>query len=276
MSRQKTNRTRPTKRGNVVWSVEWCESGRAAEVQHDCLESVAVGALFDAWGVERRNREKGGGGGGEQGEAATRGTKRKREVAKNPQKVAVEVEGNDGVAGNAGVAIEATQSSTAEPLALKSEANLEAADRSTATDHPAPEYSAEDELSASSRQPPPPQHFYLLQPNTATSTRVLHPLSSSDTLTHALRHRVVQEYPTLYVLPQAPEALPSEFMLASAYQATHHDSGQSLQQHGVPPAGPGPRKPPRGDEATQKEEAGGDAELDPQAVLEMLRRDVTK
>jgi len=56
----------------------------------------------------------------------------------------------------------------------------------------------------------PALHFYLHRPQTRSKWPVLIPLSPSQTLTDALRGRLVLEYPTLYVLPQGPSELPKD------------------------------------------------------------------
>jgi hypothetical protein len=67
--------------------------------------------------------------------------------------------------------------------------------------------------------------FYLHRPRTATKQPVLIPLSPSMTFTSALRDRAVLEFPTIYALPQPPEALPAKkesptFILEEDYLRT--------------------------------------------------------
>ncbi|KAI9886157.1 MAG: hypothetical protein M1823_002060 [Watsoniomyces obsoletus] len=58
----------------------------------------------------------------------------------------------------------------------------------------------------------PDMHFYLLRPRTAGPDRVLIPVPSTTKLSDALRHRVVLEFPTFYVLPHPPHSLPAGFV----------------------------------------------------------------
>jgi hypothetical protein len=60
-------------------------------------------------------------------------------------------------------------------------------------------------------------YFYLLRPRTCGASRVLIPLSSSSTLSTCLKGQVVLEFPTVYVLPEAPSDLPEGFILESHY-----------------------------------------------------------
>jgi hypothetical protein len=64
------------------------------------------------------------------------------------------------------------------------------------------------------------EYLYLLHPRTPSSfPRVLIPLELSESLDHQLRRRAVLEFPTIYVLENAPEDLPDQFMLEEAYLA---------------------------------------------------------
>jgi hypothetical protein len=75
------------------------------------------------------------------------------------------------------------------------------------------------QVPAETEQIPPPagRWFYLLRPRTPGSSRVLIPLSNSSTLSELLRGREVLEFPTVYVLPEPPSALPPGFLLESQY-----------------------------------------------------------
>ncbi|WEW57372.1 Box C/D snoRNA accumulation [Emydomyces testavorans] len=64
----------------------------------------------------------------------------------------------------------------------------------------------------------PKIHFYLQRPRSRTKIPVLIPLSSSMTLTEALRGRKVLEFPTFYALSLAPDKLTHEgYMLNEEY-----------------------------------------------------------
>nr|POE51900.1 putative box c/d snorna protein [Quercus suber] len=260
MSRQKTNRTRPTKRGNVVWSVEWRTGGDVGEVQHDCLESETLTTLYPGSVAKRPRADS-------ETATASRGTKRKREVAKKEQNPAADVKRDDVPAATA------VEEDDDAPAAAAVAAGEEAAQAPEAEPHlsTSPPHSSAIPEQA-------PLHFYLLQPKTTGVSRVLHPLAPDDTLTSALRHRTVQEYPTIYVLAHAPAQLPSGFTLASPDQErtavqriSHHDNAGGREKHRHPSS----RDENKGNDGQGQEKEEDEEDLDPDAVLEMLRRDIT-
>ena len=115
----------------------------------------------------------------------------------------------------------------------------------------------------------PPQHFYLLKPNTAGPSRVLIPLKPGATLTDSLRDRTVQEYPTIYVLPDPPATLEAEFMLETNYLERVASKGQ--ESSGNAGSVGGSRD---GTAERHAEERGDVASLDAKSILKMLKRDV--
>ncbi|KAI9834179.1 MAG: hypothetical protein M1826_005290 [Phylliscum demangeonii] len=60
-------------------------------------------------------------------------------------------------------------------------------------------------------------YFYLLRPHTPLPTRVVIPLSPQSTIADSLYERLVLEYPTFYVLPSPPDALPDGFLTEECY-----------------------------------------------------------
>jgi hypothetical protein len=89
---------------------------------------------------------------------------------------------------------------------------------------PKPDADVEDALhpSASVHVPvsesiPTRYRYFLLRPRTNTSRHVLIPISPSTTLNECLRGRTVLEFPTIYVLTDAPDALPEVYMLEEEY-----------------------------------------------------------
>lgn len=86
------------------------------------------------------------------------------------------------------------------------------------------------EKSADQTQEPPvvshrDQYFYLHRPRTTTKKPVLVPLLPSSALRDVLHGRTVLEFPTIYLLPDAPEALLAEaesssFILEEDYLRT--------------------------------------------------------
>jgi len=84
--------------------------------------------------------------------------------------------------------------------------------------------------------PPPPQslcpglHFYLHKPHTTYPHPVLVPLSPQSTLSTCLQNRLILEYPTVYVLPQPPSELPSDFLLEVEYHKQEKKMIEELDQ----------------------------------------------
>jgi hypothetical protein len=116
---------------------------------------------------------------------------------------------------------------------------------------------------------PDPRHFYLLRPATATATKVLIPLNVSFTLTVCLKNQLVQEYPTLYVLPNDPSALPEGFSLYSDYlqDRRREDAEMERLQKSTAHTGYVTASQTSGHTATDP------APLDAQSILKMLKRD---
>ncbi|TAQ84928.1 hypothetical protein B7494_g6755 [Chlorociboria aeruginascens] len=81
--------------------------------------------------------------------------------------------------------------------------------------------------SAIQTNPHPQYHLYLHRPHTPLSfPKVLIPLDQTDTLSDALRNRLILEFPTIYALEQKPDDLPKEFMLERDFWTA---TGQDLQ-----------------------------------------------
>jgi hypothetical protein len=69
-----------------------------------------------------------------------------------------------------------------------------------------------------SYEPSSGKYFYLHKPHTPSSLpKVLIPIHHTGTLSIFLRNQVVLEYPTIYVLPYAPIALPKAYILEREY-----------------------------------------------------------
>ncbi|KAK4973596.1 Box C/D snoRNA accumulation [Elasticomyces elasticus] len=117
---------------------------------------------------------------------------------------------------------------------------------------------------------PAPRHYYLLR-HGASASKILTYFDRKTTLTACLKGQTVQEYPTFFVLTQAPENLPPGFMLYEEYARTVREEHTSLTnshasnttQH-------------LGSRNVQDAEGSIDdsAPLDAQSILMMLKRDV--
>ncbi|KAI9679499.1 MAG: hypothetical protein M1817_005521 [Caeruleum heppii] len=68
------------------------------------------------------------------------------------------------------------------------------------------------------------QYFYLLRPFQVSGDRVLVPLSSSPSMSQCLQQQVIVEFPTIYVLPNPPAALPNGYRLEKTHgKSSAHD-----------------------------------------------------
>ncbi|RAK95052.1 zinc finger HIT domain-containing protein [Aspergillus ibericus CBS 121593] len=75
-------------------------------------------------------------------------------------------------------------------------------------------------------------YFYLHRPRTATKQPVLIPLSPELTITAALCDHTVLEFPTIYVLPDSPDALhaqDSKYLLEEDYLRTHQSADDTSE-----------------------------------------------
>ncbi|KAI9703849.1 MAG: hypothetical protein M1836_007621 [Candelina mexicana] len=77
---------------------------------------------------------------------------------------------------------------------------------------------------------PPDYYFYLLRPHTASSSHVLIPISSSAPLKESLNNQIVLEFPTIYALKNAPDALPEGFIQESEYLGQSRAEAQELDE----------------------------------------------
>ena len=126
--------------------------------------------------------------------------------------------------------------------------------------------------SSAGTQNNPPQHFYLVRPNTASPSRILVPLNPDATLTESLRNRTVQEYPTIYVLLDPPAALGPEFMLESNYLESVVREGRESKATGRTSSSFSENRGSTGVQSALERDGG--APLDAQSILKMLKRDV--
>lgn len=72
-------------------------------------------------------------------------------------------------------------------------------------------------------------HYYLVKPRTLGNLKVLIPLSPSDVLSQCLRRRVVLEFPTIQVLPWAPNELSNDYLLEEDYYDKYPSARQNLE-----------------------------------------------
>lgn len=143
----------------------------------------------------------------------------------------------------------------------------EARKDATPREDPAARFEGEA-ASTNSRQP---CFFYLLKVGTSSASKVLIPLEADKSLTEALRNQSVLEFPTIYTLPHAPEKLPSSYMLDKQYDELREGEVKELEE-AMKKAG-NDVVPERTDVRDEREASNA---MDPNRILDMLKRDVTR
>lgn len=208
MARQKANQTRFIQKSKrIVWSVEWVVDGEKRVVEVD--ESRSMEEAYKELALEKERENK----------------KRKRahdDASAKAQKQKVRSEKAEAAE---------TQPQFEGGAAEQEELVPEMEGVATTID-PTIAPSADDtktEDSSEQQQPPPSQdepsitavaHFYLHKPHTSSTNVVLIPIASDTTLTHALRHKDVLEFPTIYVFNTIESSHPQNPALEAAPAAT--------------------------------------------------------
>lgn len=273
MSRQKANKTRVTNKGNVMWTVEWVDQDGKKAVDDENSQGRQIRELWGEMTAKRLNIEK--------------GKKRKRESEKQidaqnskaqetEQKVHVDTPEQATLPVTAEFAVEDQLSAPRENAGdyasnqqLEPSASSEPADdglndtSGAQTEAPG---GSEDDNETTNALAPPPEHFYLLRPFTASKSIVLTPVDPSKSLTETLKGQTVLEFPTIYILPDEPQALPAGYLLAEQYekvQKAEEVEVDNLMQRTYQSTGGAL-------EATREEEKP----LDANSILDMLKRDV--
>lgn len=268
MSRQKANLTRVTHKGNVMWTVEWVDMDGKKSIDDECSEGRQINDLWIEVSAKRLNAEK--------------GKKRKRETEKQsvPQKSSVQA-GEQQTSEDA-----STLPSRAEPESIDHSSTI--ADHRTTelvsqkpgglpSDEPAGELACDPsnavenkteqlEKSLEDETPATSEYFYLLKPFTASKSNVLIPIDSSGRLTDCLKGQTVLEFPTVYVLPNAPDALPAGFMLEERYNKMQ--KAEEVEVDGLLRR---TNESTGGALTASREE---EKPLDANSILDMLKRDV--
>ena len=260
MSRQKDNLTRYLpKSKRIMWVVEWIDvdgQKRLSEV----LESSSIGEAYRVLVTEKERESK----------------KRKR---------------GEGIEDATPTTTESTK--TVAKVERDEEEKVETMETPLQTEPKTAQISdckiaSDSKYISNTTTPNPPQpdtpclHFYLQKPHTPSTSRVLIPLRTSDSLTASLKDRVVLEYPTIYALTHGPDTLPAGFVTAEEYLAgAKKDNPEFAEVMDVAPgarravleggifghAGRLTRKEPEEEEESSKN-------MDPAAILDMLRRDI--
>lgn len=139
------------------------------------------------------------------------------------------------------------------------------------TEAPIPPYPAS--LAATSpSSSPTANHFYLLRPHTPTASRVLIPILPDSTLSNSLKNRVVLEFPTIYVLPYPPEALPGQYMLEEQFLGYSEQENKELEAL-LKEVGMGGEFP-TDDDFLRDQGRLEQEKLDDRKILDVLRQDL--
>ncbi|KAI5198457.1 hypothetical protein E4T39_06790 [Aureobasidium subglaciale] len=214
MARQKANQTRFIQKSKrIVWSVEWVVEGekRIAEVDESRTLEEAYKELRLEKERENKKRKRA------QDDADAKAQKQRKQPEK-PQAVETQPQSEAGATVESEAAgVEGA--TTHEPQTAPS-ANEAESEESSETQQPQP---SNDDTSTTETI-----HFYLHKPHTSSTNTVLIPIPPATTLTHALRHKDVLEFPTIYAFsthiqpPQIPsiEAKPVENTPKEAEETT--------------------------------------------------------
>lgn len=259
------------RRQNVLWTVEWVGGDGLQVVQADCLASSSLQESYEVVLQQKRNasiRIEAG------GHPALSKSKRKRAAGLQDHGVnkssklkqdsdEQEEQAEDSLSSVPGQPSKQPQqvAEVDEERQPETPANaLEPDSMTGANNH----VKCGDGLTSFS--------FYLLKPGTTSSSKVLIPLDPQATLTTSLQDQTVLEYPTLYVLPHSPACLPSPFLLEKDYKTIHSGEEDELSE-AIKQAGPAmAARGSRGHDS----HAAPNTQLDPQKILDMLKRDVTR
>lgn len=270
MSRQKANKTRVTNKGNVMWTVEWVDRDGKKAVDDENSEGRQIRELWGEVTAKRLNVEK--------------GKKRKRESEKQ-----ADAQNSKAQESEQNVHVDASEQAT---LPVAADSTVEG-QLSTPRENAADDASNQQLEPSGSKEPAdgplnntsdgqigatrgseednqttnaPPEHFYLLRPFTASKSIVLTPIDPSKTLTENLKGQTILEFPTIYILPDEPHALPAGYLLAEQYEKVQKAEVvevDSLMQRTNQSTGGAL-------DATREEEKP----LDANSILDMLKRDV--
>ncbi|KAK2812906.1 hypothetical protein FQN50_000927 [Emmonsiellopsis sp. PD_5] len=212
MSRAKMNLTGWNKKWRCLsWTVEWVvvdDGGEGRRGISKCLETTRVREAF-----ERSSLAKGMGGGNDMGRGKGRETGEGGGDMLPPPPPPPQPQPSTITIQNEPTPADSRDERARSPTALSHTLSPEPEPKPTTT-QPNPQPSASE---------PDQKHthtFYLHRPQTPSHLPVLIPIPhpSTTTLTHALRERAVLEFPTFYVLPWTPDALPADrFVLEDVY-----------------------------------------------------------
>ncbi|OCL07267.1 hypothetical protein AOQ84DRAFT_432231 [Glonium stellatum] len=241
MSREKSNNTRFDKRKKrIIWTIEWIHQDQTRELD-EVREMLPLSEAYKELLARKQPKSK------------------KRKIISAPLTGASQIPDPIGELKNGDEAASHSIMPSENPMI---EPTLEASSNEVTYDN------SKDIPSVSSGF-----HFYLVKPHTSSSRRVLIPLSNETTLSTGLRGRVVLEFPTIQVLLQPPESLPSKFQLESEYLDQELKERNELEELLATVQPPG--TPIAEYEGGPARSEGKDENLDDKKILEVLRRDLS-
>lgn len=254
MSRQKSNQTRTTNKNNTLWTVEWIDVAGVSNLRHDCMGSESIRDLHTAAKRALRQAEKRG----RTGDAAKAPlSKKRRSQQKAPETMTASKLPGDSV-------VDADQSRISDAAKPGADEPSPAA----VSEQPVAQANTAKQSSGTVQRADENHHFYLLKPATAVSSKVLVPLDAQLSLTETLRGQTVLEYPTIYVLSHAPNALPTGFMLEEQYTQLRKREDDELRE--------AMRKADENGVPDRADAGPSSAKVDPNKILDMLKRDISR
>ncbi|KAM3424605.1 hypothetical protein BST61_g6595 [Cercospora zeina] len=216
MTRRKANQTRSTKRHHIMWTVEWADVEGQKRISDSCSASSSIRELYSHRQLENSNAMK-----RKPGEDAKQAQKRRRKERQSETRM-TEEKSADSTFEKADVKVEELSSHAQAPTEPGDTVSVEPA--ATETSQTAPNSSGERQSDQDARQ-----NFYLLKTGTNAKEKVLVPLNRESTLTRCLQDRTVMEFPTIYVLPYAPDSLPTDYLLEEQYLKRQKSEQQELK-----------------------------------------------
>ncbi|KAF2267094.1 hypothetical protein CC78DRAFT_542034 [Lojkania enalia] len=238
LSRHKENKTRKTKRGNLMWTVEWIHEDRPrllSDVPASLPILQAYSSVISSLLPKKRKRIVG---------TPSANPSEARDVSTAQDKVNREPE---------------TEEENQERKSTASRRPNAKPDDVHVAEGP---YTNPDCNGTGIESVHPKFQFYLLRPRTNSSRHVLIPISVTTTLNECLRGQTVLEYPTIHVLTGAPYQLPDKYILEEEYlkQESKDEQGMTSLLESIP--------------AKTDDLGDGAGEIDSKKILDVLKKDL--
>lgn len=246
-----------------MWTVEWVDAEGQKQISDSCPASSSIEELYSHKQLEDGNALK-----RKPGEHAKEAQKRRRKERLAESQLQQEKSNQDASATGTAGADEKVEhpSSDVQPNSDPAETELAATEISQTVPKNG------DEGPDQQDDADVPQHFYLLRTSTNAKQKVLIPLSREATLTSCLKDRTVMEFPTIYILPYAPDSLPKEYLLEEQYLKLQKSERQELRD-AIAKA----EKKGVFEHVSRAETAARNAPaMDANSILNVLKRDLTR